>query len=84
MFRNYGSCIFTLKSLLCPQVVVVVGLERFDDLWSNEESLMSNWSKVRFQTKTDGWVYAVCGRLKYASGTHLLIRRDSASEPATA
>ena len=45
---------------------------------------MPDRPKVRFQTKRDTGVYAVRGRSRFASGTRLLIRRDCASEPATA
>ena len=37
-----------------PHVVVVVGLECFNDLWDNAvEPLMSDRSKIKFQTKKD-------------------------------
>ena len=68
---------------LCPHVVVV-GPERFNDLWSYAvEPLMPDRPKVRFQTKNATGVYAVRGRWKFTSGTRLLIRRDCASELVT-
>ena len=45
---------------------------------------MPDRPKVRFQTKRATRVYAVRGRWRFAFGTRLLIRRDCASEPATA
>ena len=66
-----------------PNVVVVVGLVCFDDLWGYAvEPLMPDRPKVRFQTKRDTGVYAVRGWSRYASGTRLLIRSACASEPA--
>ena len=70
---------------LCTHVVVVVGLVCFDDLWGYAvEPLMRDRPKVRSQTKRDTGVYASrCGRLWFASGTSLLIRRACASDPET-
>ena len=70
--------------ILILDVVVVVVLERFSDLWGYAvEPLMPTRSKVRFQTKRGMGVYPVHGRSRFASGTRLLIRRDCTSEPVT-
>ena len=69
---------------MCHHVVVVVGLECFNDLWGYAvEPLMSDRSKVRFHTKRDTGVYAVRGWSRFASGTRLFIRRDCVSKHAT-
>ena len=60
-------------------------LERFSNLGVYAvESLMPDRPKVRFQTKRDTGVYAVCGRSRFTSGTRLFIRRDCASKPEAA
>ena len=49
---------------LCPQVVDVVELVCFNDLWGTymvESLIPSDRSKLRFQTKKDTGVYAVRG-----------------------
>ena len=44
---------------LCPNVVVVVWLEHFDEIWGDAvEPLMLERPKVRFQAKWDTEVYA--------------------------
>ena len=47
------------------------------------EPHMPDRPKMRDQTKKDTGVYAVCGRLRFTSGTRLLIRLDRASAPVT-
>ena len=65
-------------------VVMVVGLVCFNGpLGYAVEPLMLDRFKVRFQTKRDTGVYAVCGQSGFASGTHLLISRACASRPVT-
>ena len=67
-----------------PHVVVMVGLERFDDLWGYAvEPLMLDRPKMISDQAGPG-VYAVRGWLRFASGTRLLIRRDCTREPGTA
>ena len=69
---------------LCPHVVGVAGLKRFNDVWGYAvKPLMPDRSKLRFQTKRDTGVYAVRGRSRIASGC-LLIGRDCANKPVTA
>ena len=67
-----------------PHVDVVVGLEPNSDLWGYAvEPLMADRPKVRFQTIKDTGIYAVRWS-RFASGTHLFIRRDCASVPVAA
>ena len=70
---------------LCPHVVVVVGLECFDDIWCYAGNpLVPDGPKVRLPTKRDTGVYAVRGWSRFAFETLLLIRRAFTSEPVTA
>ena len=78
---------FRAPCRLSLQVVVMVGLERFNNPWVYAaEPLMPDRPKVRDQTKRDkgAYTYTVRERSRITSGTRLLIKCDCASEPETA
>ena len=70
---------------LCPYVIVVVGLDRFSDLWGYaSRATHARQTQSEIPDQVGQGVYAVHEGSRFTFGTRLLTRCDCASDPVTA